>query len=169
GLIPHAEWRKHGVRSPLTAVAAVNERSLTRRRSEGGPGASRPGSQPERAPMTPSPWTDDRVAALRRYWREGLSARQVAERLGGGLTRCAVLGKLHRLQAGRRASPSPPGARSPDARSPGKVALPRSPRDGLTAVRSRSARPPRRAGPPPEDGPGLASVLSIGSQACRWP
>jgi GcrA cell cycle regulator len=42
-------------------------------------------------------WTQERVALLVNYWRiEGLSATQIAQRLGG-TTRNAVLGKLHRM------------------------------------------------------------------------
>lgn len=41
-------------------------------------------------------WTDARTALLRKYWAEGLSASQIAKRLGG-VTRNAVIGKTHRL------------------------------------------------------------------------
>lgn len=42
-------------------------------------------------------WTADDIDALRRMWlEEGLSATQIAMRLGSGRTRNAVLGKLHR-------------------------------------------------------------------------
>lgn len=42
-------------------------------------------------------WTDDRVATLAKLWGEGLSASQIAAALGGGVTRNAVIGKVHRL------------------------------------------------------------------------
>ncbi|KQP50266.1 GcrA cell cycle regulator [Methylobacterium sp. Leaf399] len=41
-------------------------------------------------------WTDERVALLRRLWEEGLSASQIATQLTG-VTRNAVIGKVHRL------------------------------------------------------------------------
>ncbi|HFB2047731.1 MAG: GcrA cell cycle regulator [Hyphomicrobiaceae bacterium] len=41
-------------------------------------------------------WTDERVELLKKYWSEGLSASQIAGRLGG-ITRNAVIGKVHRL------------------------------------------------------------------------
>jgi GcrA cell cycle regulator len=41
-------------------------------------------------------WTEDRLATLRRLWAEGRSAQFIAERLGG-VTRNAVVGKVHRL------------------------------------------------------------------------
>jgi GcrA cell cycle regulator len=47
---------------------------------------------------TQSPWTDERVARLKARWSQGVSARQIARELGGGLSRSAVLGKIHRLE-----------------------------------------------------------------------
>jgi GcrA cell cycle regulator len=41
-------------------------------------------------------WSDERVDLLRRLWDEGLSASQIANQLGG-VTRNAVIGKIHRL------------------------------------------------------------------------
>lgn len=43
-----------------------------------------------------STWTADRVDALTKDWKDGLSASQIAKRLGG-VTRNAVIGKVHRL------------------------------------------------------------------------
>lgn len=47
-------------------------------------------------------WTDDRVARLSKLWAEGLSASQIAADLGG-VTRNAVIGKVHRLGLSGRA------------------------------------------------------------------
>ena len=41
-------------------------------------------------------WTDDRVDTLKKLWTEGLSASQIAKELGG-VSRNAVIGKVHRL------------------------------------------------------------------------
>lgn len=41
-------------------------------------------------------WTDERVEKLKRLWAEGLSASQIATQLGG-VSRNAVIGKVHRL------------------------------------------------------------------------
>lgn len=48
-------------------------------------------------------WTDERVELLRKLWNEGLSASQVAAELGAGITRNAVIGKIHRLGLAERA------------------------------------------------------------------
>ncbi|NKB51524.1 MAG: GcrA cell cycle regulator [Rhizobiaceae bacterium] len=50
-------------------------------------------------------WTDDRVARLAKLWAEGLSASQIAADLGG-VTRNAVIGKVHRLGLSGRAKPA---------------------------------------------------------------
>ena len=41
-------------------------------------------------------WTDERVERLTKLWADGLSASQIAADLGG-VTRNAVIGKVHRL------------------------------------------------------------------------
>lgn len=41
-------------------------------------------------------WTDERVEKLKKLWAEGLSASQIAAQLGG-VSRNAVIGKVHRL------------------------------------------------------------------------
>ena len=50
-------------------------------------------------------WTDERVARLAKLWAEGLSASQIAADLGG-VTRNAVIGKVHRLGLSGRAKPA---------------------------------------------------------------
>ena len=47
-------------------------------------------------------WTDERVETLKKMWGEGQSASQIAKELGG-VTRNAVIGKVHRLGLSNRA------------------------------------------------------------------
>src|SRR5881227_2604841 len=47
-------------------------------------------------------WTDERVEILKKLWADGLSASQIAAELGG-VTRNAVIGKVHRLGLSGRA------------------------------------------------------------------
>lgn len=47
-------------------------------------------------------WTDERVEKLREYWAEGMTASQIAKALGG-VSRNAVIGKVHRLGLSHRA------------------------------------------------------------------
>lgn len=50
-------------------------------------------------------WNDERVELLKKLWSEGLSASQIASRLGT-VTRNAVIGKVHRLGLSGRATTS---------------------------------------------------------------
>ncbi|HEU4985709.1 MAG TPA: GcrA family cell cycle regulator [Rhizobiaceae bacterium] len=54
-------------------------------------------------------WTDERVETLKKLWAEGLSASQIAAQLGG-VSRNAVIGKVHRLKLSSRgrATSTPP-------------------------------------------------------------
>ena len=92
-------------------------------------------------------WTDERVEQLRQHWTEGKSASQIAALLGHGLTRNAIIGKVHRLGfAGRAKSPSSAPPR-PRVSSP-HLALtvpPRPARPRRSADRSRRDRAGARA------------------------
>ena len=50
-------------------------------------------------------WTDERVEMLKKLWQDGLSASQIAGELGG-VTRNAVIGKVHRLGLSGRGQPT---------------------------------------------------------------
>jgi GcrA cell cycle regulator len=65
-------------------------------------------------------WTDDRVETLKRMWTEGQSASQIAKELGG-VTRNAVIGKVHRLGLSNRegSSEEVEAAPAPVAAEPG--------------------------------------------------
>jgi GcrA cell cycle regulator len=52
-------------------------------------------------------WNDERVEQLKKLWAEGLSASQIASKMGG-VTRNAVIGKVHRLGLSGRAAPAKP-------------------------------------------------------------
>lgn len=51
-------------------------------------------------------WTDQRIADLRQLYADGLSSSQIANELGGGLTRNAIIGKVTRLGLTRLTHPS---------------------------------------------------------------
>jgi GcrA cell cycle regulator len=57
-------------------------------------------------------WTDERVETLRKLWLDGKSASQIAAELSNGITRNAVIGKVHRLGlSGRVKAPAPAAPR----------------------------------------------------------
>ncbi|WP_434288453.1 GcrA family cell cycle regulator [Celeribacter sp. SCSIO 80788] len=59
-------------------------------------------------------WTDERVELLKKMWGEGQSASQIAKELGG-VTRNAVIGKVHRLGLSNRAGAGAAPAAKPAA------------------------------------------------------
>jgi GcrA cell cycle regulator len=88
-------------------------------------------------------WTDERIALLKQYWEDGRSASQIAELLGEGLSRNAVIGKAHRLGLASRPSPLKTGEpKSADA----KPAPRKTEKQGTAqARRSRAGRAAGRA------------------------
>jgi GcrA cell cycle regulator len=64
-------------------------------------------------------WTDEIVEQLKQHWIDGKSASQIAGLLGNGVTRNAVIGKVHRLGlAGRAKAPSTTASRPRRMASP---------------------------------------------------
>ena len=113
--------------------------------------------------MTASAWTKDRVGRLKTLWLDGWSAEQIARELANGITRSAVLGKLHRLGLSTGRAPVQRNVRPHGAQAPSRK------RRAPSAPAAPAARPlpPEPAKPAPEQG--LASVLSVGRRQCRWP
>ncbi len=108
-------------------------------------------------------WTEERVELLKKLWLDGLSASQIAKQLGG-VTRNAVIGKVHRLGLSGRAAPSQP------ARPVFKA--PRAPRPAMAAPAPRRLDTPMMAAPQPlyrPEEPGTATVLTLGAHMCKWP
>jgi GcrA cell cycle regulator len=62
-------------------------------------------------------WTDERVEVLKKMWGEGQSASQIAKELGG-VTRNAVIGKVHRLGLSNRATGGKSEAKAKPAAKP---------------------------------------------------
>src|SRR5437016_7824766 len=79
-------------------------------------------------------WTDERVELLKKLWADGLSASQIAAELGG-ITRNAVIGKVHRLGlSGRAKSPSSAAPRPRKPRAHPHMLRVRSSMRGNTAL-----------------------------------
>ncbi|QRM54097.1 GcrA family cell cycle regulator [Sinorhizobium sp. BG8] len=82
-------------------------------------------------------WTDERVERLKKLWSEGLSASQIAAQLGG-VSRNAVIGKVHRLNLpGRAKSGGTPTA----ARPKRPTSAPRAPNYAARVTTRTVARP----------------------------
>ncbi len=122
-------------------------------------------------------WTDERVEMLKKLWADGLSASQVAKQLGG-VTRNAVIGKVHRLGLSGRATPSRPARpRTQTARTMPPL---RGRPDPLVAERRvedvRSAAPiieraeiARVEAEEVIDPAKRATVLTLTEHTCKWP
>jgi len=124
-------------------------------------------------------WTDERVNVLKKLWAEGHSASQIAKQLGG-VTRNAVIGKVHRLGLSGRATPSRPVKRPPRLARPKPRLMPdgtvTTPAPAVTAPPVEQAKPAAdravmTAPLPPmrlADG-GAATILTLRDSMCKWP
>ncbi len=101
-------------------------------------------------------WTDERVSELCQFWDDGYSASAIADKLGNGISRCAVLGKAHRLELTSREN-----------------------RKGKSKLKAPSLKivlhPKCRKAPRPFDAAELPfspvnlSLLDLGANQCRFP
>jgi GcrA cell cycle regulator len=82
-------------------------------------------------------WNDERVELLKKLWAEGLSASQIAGQIGG-VTRNAVIGKVHRLGLSGRATTTRSSSRRPRARitTTRRAVRPRFTNPGNSALRA---------------------------------
>ncbi len=113
-------------------------------------------------------WTDERVELLKKLWADGLSASQIAAELGG-ITRNAVIGKVHRLGlSGRAKSPSSTSPRPRKARSSGMMRVSRPTMRGNTAFAYEYELEPE---PELIDIPleQRKTLLQLTEKTCRWP
>ncbi len=118
-------------------------------------------------------WTDERVELLKKYWGEGLSASQIAGRLGG-VTRNAVIGKVHRLGLSGRATTtrlksSRPRTRAATAK---RTAKPRFAKPGNPALQSLYQDAEPYTAPIDEIDIPLAerkTLQDLTESNCRWP
>jgi GcrA cell cycle regulator len=114
--------------------------------------------------MRGAAWDDDRIALLKRLWAEGETAGAIGKRLGG-LSRAAVLGKIHRLRL--------------DAEEPAKAAA-----KVKAAVRAKKPSPAMRGSAPsrrhrskkaesdparPSAGTGPRVLFDLTNECCRFP
>ncbi len=121
-------------------------------------------------------WTDERVELLKKLWGEGLSASQIAKQLGG-VTRNAVIGKVHRLKLVGRGRPASP---APRAKKPGNgAARPQRPTRPMAATVGNTALQAQFdavAAPSPRviesiviPIPLRLALTDLSEQTCKWP
>ena len=117
-------------------------------------------------------WTDERVDLLRKLWAEGLSASQIAAELGG-VTRNAVIGKIHRLGLSGRNKGTAAGApRRKAATSRVSNGSTKAKTAGAAKNGTASAPTPRPAAELPDiEKPELLmlDLLQLTDQTCKFP
>lgn len=105
-------------------------------------------------------WTDERVETLKKMWAEGQSASQIAKELGG-VTRNAVIGKVHRLGLSNRATGAPAkdeATTDAPAAAPPRVETPSKPAEPPRAAEAKPAAPAPRPSTPVN--PTVAQVVN---------
>jgi GcrA cell cycle regulator len=135
-------------------------------------------------------WTDDRINLLKRMWKEGKSAAEIAKVLGKGVTRNAVIGKAHRMGLSGRPSPikkpepvakkAAPVAAAPKKAAPAPAAPAKSGAKKSTPVAPPPASNKNAAAPAPEEikridrkeiippGGGV-NLIDLSERMCKWP
>jgi GcrA cell cycle regulator len=117
-------------------------------------------------PSTTSAWNPERVEQLRNFLSAGLTCSQIAAEIG--VTRNAVIGKIHRLGLG----PGRPAA------APGRPCPPRTRRQPFSPQRQflrliDAQAPGGAAGAAliaaPVDSAHSCSLLELAQGKCRWP
>ncbi len=126
-------------------------------------------------------WTDERVELLRKLWLDGLSASQIAAELAHGITRNAVIGKVHRLGLSGR-------VKAPSTATPRPRTKPQTHRPSPTRSGGASAGPATRGNtalafaPRPQEAPApraqeevvipmseRVTIMELKEAMCRWP
>ncbi len=135
-------------------------------------------------------WTDERIALLKKMWKEGKSAADIAKTLGKGVTRNAVIGKAHRMGLSNRPSPikktgpavktvakkDPPKKKEPPKAAPQKAKSASKKTAAPVVVSGVKSNPlrPELAEPhkmekeeiPPGGG---VALIDLTERMCRWP
>ena len=95
-------------------------------------------------------WTDERVELLKKMWGEGQSASQIAKELGG-VTRNAVIGKVHRLGLSNRAGSGGSAKSAPAAKAKAapKAKAEAKPKAKPAAAKPAAEEPAAEAAPKP--------------------
>ena len=141
-------------------------------------------------------WTDERIALLKKMWKEGKSAADIAKTLSRGVTRNAVIGKAHRMGLSGRPSPIKKTATVAKKEAPKKETAAKKPAAPAVATLKKTAKTPLASVPakkaatpatglrPPaltreapsrpavQDIPPLnggVALIDLSERMCKWP
>ncbi|MFC5387376.1 GcrA family cell cycle regulator [Aquamicrobium segne] len=130
-------------------------------------------------------WTDERVELLQKLWAEGLSASQIAGQLGG-VSRNAVIGKVHRMKLSGRGRATTAPARQKKATASAAPAARPATRAAASPARAAASVAPTTLQAQPDAKPVLRQdnrpvddvvvpisrrldLTELTEQTCKWP
>ncbi|MBI3441330.1 MAG: gcrA cell cycle regulator family protein [Proteobacteria bacterium] len=126
-------------------------------------------------------WTDERIALLKKMWKEGKSAAEIAKTLAKGVTRNAVIGKAHRMGLSGRPSPikKPPEAvpkkevAKKEVKKEAKAAVKKTVVPVVTGVKHnplvREVIAPRQFLKEEFPTNGGVALIDLTERMCKWP
>ncbi|MBQ9272027.1 MAG: global cell cycle regulator GcrA-like protein [Alphaproteobacteria bacterium] len=108
-------------------------------------------------------WSEESVEKLRQMWSEGLTANEIAKKLG--VTKNAIVGKVHRLCLTARPSP----IKSKDEESSElELSVTENEKEKAIAAKQRSFS--KAESEPEICKPGVnIKLIDLDSHTCRWP
>lgn len=117
-------------------------------------------------------WSEEQIEKVRQLWKCGLTAREIADKLGGARSRNAICGLIDRK--GFAGGTPPRGGRPPKPKAPKnqvrvcpqKVAAARAARK-MPPAKVRVAPPALSAVPQPRGD--RSGLMQLKSKDCRWP
>ncbi len=122
-------------------------------------------------------WNDERVELLKKLWLDGLSASQIAGELANGITRNAVIGKVHRLGLSGRVKA--PTQTQPRPRPQARTHRNSTPRTSAPIIRGNTAlafAPRAQEAPAPRLVEEVVipmservTIMELKEAMCRWP
>jgi GcrA cell cycle regulator len=129
-------------------------------------------------------WTADLIDRVSTLWRQGISAKDIARLVKGGLTKNGVIGRMHRMDIDPGLPPSGRRWRTPThprgVQRPVKARPPRPSRAKHAPPAAslplpvpepppKPKPPPRPPKPPRRMPPGGWTLLDLESEQCKWP
>ncbi|MBR1756143.1 MAG: global cell cycle regulator GcrA-like protein [Alphaproteobacteria bacterium] len=109
-------------------------------------------------------WTEESVEQLRQMWAQGLTANEIAKKLG--VTKNAIVGKVHRLCLTAR--PSPIKSKENETATEDIFALETTEENAVAAI-SPQEKKPKKSEVKNEKKSENIRLVDLDSHTCRWP